>query len=456
MIMTRHSNIFFCLGAAAFLLISCSEKELTLEQAYSQKASFPELDTEMPEPDFSLQKKSPKRGICTLFQIPQMPVFLESSVSWCYDWGHNFHKAERRELLADMGIEYVPMVWGAGYNFDNLMALSEGGATYLLGYNEPNLNDQAKMTPAQAAKSWPNLVSVAKSLGYKIVGPAVNYGTLEGYGDPVKWYDDFLAQPNVNLEDIDAIAVHAYMPGGINIKQLMIRKFAKYGKPLWLTEFANPDAKNPSQQAQSMQEMVAYLEADPAVERYAWFMDTITYPQAPHFPLVTGPELGTSPTAQITDLGVLYANLSTYDKETYYPADHNIPAESYSGQIEETSAGTDKWGALVQTRITSDMEGTLEIFGLQKDYWVEYNVNVPHTGKYRLDFRYSSENDVQLYTESELSPEGIVELPRTGKNTWMTYGEEVVLAKGRQTIRVIVMNGTPVINWLRITSPTNR
>lgn len=48
----------------------------------------------------------------------------------------------------------------------------------------------------------------------------------------------------------------------------------KYGKPLWLTEFACADSterKNMSGQMQYMAEAVPQLEADPTVARYAWF-----------------------------------------------------------------------------------------------------------------------------------------------------------------------------------------
>ena len=60
----------------------------------------------------------------------------------------------------------------------------------ILAYNEPNLTDQANMTPTRASELWPNLVAVAEKLGMRLTSPAMNYGTLAGYSDPEVWLDD--------------------------------------------------------------------------------------------------------------------------------------------------------------------------------------------------------------------------------------------------------------------------
>lgn len=447
--MKTHLLYTFCIGLSLF---SC-EKEISIEDAAKLKATFPKLEAEIPASDHRMGPAGAKRGICTLFQIDQMPLFLGEGVSWCYNWGHNPLPDDKQDLLDQMGMTYIPMVWSGTARADHLIVHQQNGCGYVLGFNEPNLMDQAKLTPQQAAKLWKDLIATAKSLQLKVVGPAVNYGTLPGYGDPTVWYDEFLAQPEVSIDDIDAIAVHAYMNSGNAVKQLMIRKFAKYGKPLWLTEFANGEARTAAQQAEFMQEAVTYLEADPAVERYAWFMDTITYPEAPHFPLVTGPQLGTSPSAQVTELGTLYTYLSTFDKQTFYPVDHNIPAESYSGQVAEESAPLSSWGPMVHTRITSDMLGNLEIYDLAPDGWVEYNIDIPKTGKYRLDLRYSTSQDVILTGVFPGAPDGVFQLPSTGNGQWLTAGFELPLNAGKQTIRLKPLQGTLALNWLRFTSP---
>jgi len=68
------------------------------------------------------------------------------------------------------------------------------------------------MTPAQAAESWPKLKALAQDCGLKIVSPAMNYGTMPGYENPTRWFEEFFGTdgnpgfPNVSLDDVDAIA----------------------------------------------------------------------------------------------------------------------------------------------------------------------------------------------------------------------------------------------------------
>lgn len=443
------------LSIAAILLLtlaySCSkEKELSTAEAERESVTFPELDSFMPEEDVPRQRRSPKRGVCTNFRIDAMPSLLGSGVSWCYNWSHSPLSEQRKAALQAAEMEFVPMVWNAGLSLDNLSQL--GSSSYLLAYNEPNLLDQANMTPSQAAAAWPVLKQAANSLDLKIVGPAVNYGTLPSYSDPVKWYDDFLACDGVNADDLSAIALHSYMPNGASLKSLMINRFRKYGKPLWLTEFANGEAGSLAAQQEFLSQAVTYLEADPGVERYAWFMDnTGSNDKAPHYPLVTLPSVNvTEP--QLSDLGRLYIGMSSYDKSLWYPVDENIPAEHYNSQIEEESAGGEEWGSFVPTRITSDIYGDLELYSMKGGVWVEYNINVPATRKYRIDLRYCSKQESVVKIDCPGVTSAIATLPSTD-GSWVTSGYVMVLPKGKTSVRLNVATGDFSLNWLRFTSP---
>lgn len=452
-----------CLALSTALVVgmtSC-EVEPTIEQVQNQVVTYPNLDTFTPEEDVVSQARSQKRGVCTNFRIPAMPDFLGEGVSWCYNWAHTPFGQDRWEMLRRNDMEFIPMIWNAGFSDANLgTIMQEGGSKWLLAYNEPNLTDQANMTPSQAAENWPNVVAVAKKYGYKIVGPAVNYGTLSGYSDPVVWYKEFLAHPNVDINDIEAIALHCYMPNGNAVKSLMIRKFVnffneypQYRKPLWLTEFESGDAQTEAAQMLFCAETITYLEADPNVERYAWFMDnTGSNDRAPHFPLVTVPVMGVD--SHITELGKLYVGLSSYDKNNYYDVDVNIPAEHYSGQIIEESADADGWGAMVKTRKTSDVYGNFEIYDMKNGNWVEYGIDVPHTSKYRLDLRYSAEAESVVMIDCEGTTSVIAMLPpTTALMPYTTMGIEIILPAGKQTIRVNGAQGNFALNWLRVTSP---
>jgi len=88
----------------------------------------------------------------------------------------------------------------------------------LLVLNEPNLTDQANRPPQQAADDWiiyERIISDLANEGrdIKLVGPAMNWGTMSGYADPVIWLDAFYsAYHNKYGKDplIDYLVFHWY------------------------------------------------------------------------------------------------------------------------------------------------------------------------------------------------------------------------------------------------------
>ena len=108
---------------------------------------------------------------------------LAPGAGWYYDWSHSTYLD-----FEGANVDFVPMTWNGGYNASQLRQfLSEHpNVKYLLAFNEPNLTDQARMTPAEAAAIWTPVVELAKELNLKLVSPAMNYGTLSGYSDPIK------------------------------------------------------------------------------------------------------------------------------------------------------------------------------------------------------------------------------------------------------------------------------
>ena len=66
----------------------------------------------------------------------------------------------------------------------------------MLVMNEPNLTDQANRTPVQAAADWIKYEQVINDLTAQertiyLVGPAMTWGTMTDYWDPVVWLDAF-------------------------------------------------------------------------------------------------------------------------------------------------------------------------------------------------------------------------------------------------------------------------
>jgi len=147
---------------------------------------------------------------------------------------------------------------------------------YLLVMNEPNLTDQANRTPVQAAADWIKYEQVigdlaAQNRTVELVGPAMNWGTMTDYWDPVVWLDAFyLAYKSANggrIPKIDYLAFHWYDYG----LEAQLDRLQKYAKKIWITEMANwnPQINSYQKQAAQMVEMVNICETRSDVFRYA-------------------------------------------------------------------------------------------------------------------------------------------------------------------------------------------
>ncbi|MDD2996991.1 MAG: glycosyl hydrolase [Paludibacter sp.] len=394
------------------------------------------------------QTRSVKRGVSYNFQIPADAELLGTGVSWFYNWGPNISESVSTATQS-AGMDYFPMAWNGNFNADQIRAYKAAHpeCEYLLAYNEPNLTDQANMTPAQAAANWPALKSLADELNMKIISPAMNYGTLSGYSDPIVWLDEFFKL--IPIDDVDGIAVHCYM-GNASAMAWFLNRFGKYNKPVWLTEFCawENNIKSTADQMVYMSDAVNYLEAHQNTVRYAWFIPrgSGSLDSYPFMQLLTK----TTP-YQLSALGKLYVNMSTQDKSIYYPESQRIPAEHYSSLNMAEAAAENAFANSVRVRPTTDSDGVLEIYGFLKSYWTEYQVDIRSTKKYYLEFRYAANNAsaAEIYIDGEIS--ATCNFDATGgENVWRTTLTPVPFEKGKHTIRIKVSSGNIALNWLRV------
>ncbi len=204
---------------------------------------------------------------------------LSPGVSWWYDWSATPASGTAATLRAQYGMDFIPTLWNGNFNDAQIeqLLLSDPKIRFLLVLNEPNLTDQANMSPQAAAALWPRFETLAKNTGVKIVGPQITWGTMPGYQDPVAWLDAFYAAfraANGRDPTIDYLGFHWYDYGlGAQLDRL-----TRYGKPFWVTEFANwhngdgvAQIDTAAKQMAQMTDMVATCEARPDVFRYAWF-----------------------------------------------------------------------------------------------------------------------------------------------------------------------------------------
>lgn len=413
-----------------------------------QEPGVPEEPQEEPVSYTSIQKRSTKRGVSYNFQLPKEDTqMLENGISWAYNWGTEISSDLSTEFKKHQ-IDYCPMSWNANPNIASKIrsyVKAHPECEFLLAYNEPNLTDQARMTPQEAASQWPALRALTTELNLKLISPAMNYGTLPDYSDPIKWLDEFFAEDGVSLNDVDGIAIHCYMESPSALINY-VGKFKKYGKPIWLTEFCAWPSSGKisiSNQMTYMNETLHYLESDPDVFRYAWFIPRGIGPTDPGTGAISNNLLPNKPNA-LTDLGEVFVNMSTLDKTAYYTKDQVIPAEHYSSinTVENLSSTS------VHLRPTTDISGILDVFDFKQDQWLEYQLDAPKADTYKLEVRYTSfrNNEVEITINNGSAV--TLDLPNVDSK-WTTISTNVQLKAGKQTLRIKVTTGNVALNWLR-------
>jgi hypothetical protein len=195
-----------------------------------------------------------------------------------------------------------------------------------------------------------------------------------------------------------------------------------------------------------MSQCLGYLESDPHVAGYAWFIprgaaDELTYP---YYALLTKRQ-----PISLTYLGNLYVNYSSFDKTTYYSPEEVIPAESFRDCNASATATESGWEPYVQLLPTTDVTGVLEVADMFGNQWVECGLNSPDGAERALWVRYTTPTDAILtFTLGDQ----IVRhnFPATGDGIWRTERVYITPAKGESVMRVGVMAGRININWLSL------
>ena len=394
---------------AAFFFISCEGSSPTLDHP-------------------STMQKSAKRGVSFNFTNIQDLPLLSPAISWSYNWANDQNSTSA--LWFDTNaMDFCPMCWNGSYSADKIRQYVQQhpNTKYLLGFNEPNLTDQCNMTPAQAAGPWQEVVALAKELNLKLISPAMNYGTLAGYHDPIKWFDEFFALPNVSLDDIHAIAIHCYMASPSAVKDY-IKKFEKYGKPIWMTEFCawDPVPSNVEKQMDYMCSVLNHMEQNPHVERYAWFMPRTSgkVDSPPYMQLLTHG----SP-VELTPLGQIFTQFSSFDKNAYLALDKGVGAHQYIALKDES----------ISLRVTDNNQ--LYIQSFMQGQWIDYQINVQ--SKQPLQIQYASIVNSQVCISIDDVAQAIVDLPKTSDlQTITTLTTTVIPPFGNHTLRLEALKGT--------------
>lgn len=214
-----------------------------------------------------------KRGVGTWYYDGVEQALDASGVSWYYTWGTG------PGPIGASTAAFVPMIWGEQIVRPDLLAdarAQPGDA--LLGFNEPDVAEQADLSVESALRLWPQLEATGRRLG----SPA----PADGAATPGGWLDRFMTGADERGLRVDFVAVHWYGTGSDPVEQVQqLRDYLsgvheRYGRPVWLTEYALADFTggvaaarypDPAAQAAFALASVRMLDSLPFVERYAWF-----------------------------------------------------------------------------------------------------------------------------------------------------------------------------------------
>jgi hypothetical protein len=195
-----------------------------------------------------------------------------------------------------------------------------------------------------------------------------------------------------------------------------------------------------------MSEAVIYMELDPYVERYAWFIprwNTTRETEYPWMHLLTS----TNPPA-LNPLGEVYVNMSACDKTLYTGEGMRIEAEHFSDCNLSEWVGKTGFERSVHFRPTTDSEGGLDIFDFTAGKWVEYQVELAEGKTYNLLLRNTvpAACVINIYIDEDSA--GSVSLKKT--DTWTTGAFSLQIPAGKHTIRLNVTGGDCALNWLKL------
>jgi len=390
--------------------------------------------------------RSEKRGIAYGHHTEADMAAISQGISWWYNW---YHQPESgvAGVYQNYDMDFVPMTWNNSFNESGLRAYyaSHPEARYLLAFNEPNFIQQANMTPSQVAAAWPRLEAIAADYNLQIVGPAVNWCgecVSEGgvtFTNPVAYLDTFFSV--CPACKVDFIAVHNYMCYTTALNSY-IDSFKKFGKKIWLTEYACWDQNNITlaMQENLMKSSIDYLENDTMIFRYSWFAgprSTATYPYLSIYAPASG---------QLTGLGQLYVSYKAYIPDTshYTPVPDRIEAEHYSAM------------SGIFTETVNDFDGVDDVGWIDGGDWLEYNLDIPAEGIWYLYFRISSNTNTSIILKVDGQNTDTLKVPASGGwQNWKTLVTQTYLPAGQHKLMLFAPTGNFNLNWIRISDHAN-
>lgn len=219
-----------------------------------------------------------KRGAAYSDLATVAPLANNGTVNWAYNWGMSPYGG-----TLPQGVEYVPMLWGSkdfGGWAATIQTVLSSGSNYILGFNEPDMSDQASMSPSDAANYYKTYITPYAGQA-KLISPAVTSSSTPGTG--LSWLQSFMG--SCSSCEISGLAVHWYGNTANEFKsfvQQAISTAQSYGlSEVWVTEFALLNdisgVGNPAATAAFLNQVLPWMDSQSMVSRYSYFMCAENY-----------------------------------------------------------------------------------------------------------------------------------------------------------------------------------
>lgn len=265
-----------------------------------------------------------KKGICVNTKDMGTAVNpADMNIGWYYNWGYKSFKELNYSNKKFNNTEFVPMIYGDGMLSIEEMMVSANtqGYKYMLSYNEPDLSVEANVSPSTMALRWNDFMKYKGNMRLGSPAPSTANVPVES----TKWWQPYWNTLSTTAKaETSFIAVHRYYEyydknTAQDFLMLIDETYAKYKKPIWVTEFAlwrfdKNDAVGCAKAQEFMKIVCKGLNERSYVERYAWFCPNYREKAASSsaiFDYVTG---------EITPIGKIYAEIGNpvgYKAKTY-------------------------------------------------------------------------------------------------------------------------------------------
>lgn len=208
------------------------------------------------------------------------PIYNMTDVNQTYASSSSVLQAETM-LQPTPVIQFLPMFWGYYPNVfaERIQEALAQKPTMILGFNEPDKEDQSNLSVKDALEAWPILEDAIAEQGMtaeiRLVSPSC--------ADPLgPWMTTFMEEVNKKKLQVDVIGVHHY--GGTNVEgfqQRMTTIYKSYGgRPLLITELGvadweaksvNDNRFSPSEVLAFMEMILPWMEAQDWIVGFSWF-----------------------------------------------------------------------------------------------------------------------------------------------------------------------------------------